>query len=210
MRHLLWISLMVAACGGPTRHAHSIHESKVSSANHKCGSDAVRNGQFTKEGEPIRFWVPCWDPSTNDSRYRAHSDPATRMQLAKVEATQCVGLAPAALERSPFAMNDAIDEIVPRRSFDEIVGVHVVFAPVPGLTVSWMRRAIACHQARWRTLGMPANYLRGDPTLVDGVRVSVSEMDHRIIVLIESDTDDAAQVAFARAEGLVADTVARH
>ena len=207
MRHLLWISLIFAACGGPTRHARSVNIDKVSSDNHKCGSDAVRTGELTPEGEPIRFWVPCWNP-TADNRYRVHARPNAK--LARVEATECIGLAPSALERSPFSQDQAIEEIVPHRSASLIRGAHVVFKPVPGLTVSWMRRAIACHQARWRALGEPADYLRGDPTLVDGVQVSVSQADHRVVVSLESENDEAAQIAFARAEGLVAESVASH
>ncbi|MGE0398102.1 MAG: hypothetical protein AB7T06_15480 [Kofleriaceae bacterium] len=209
MRHLVWISLILVACGGPSRHAHSVHLSNVSSANYKCGSDAVRNGELTADGEPIRFWRPCWEPAVR-ARYRVHLDAGDRAKLARVEATQCIGLAPGALERSPFAHPDTIEEIVPHRSGESIRGAHVVFRPIPGLTESWMRRAITCHRARWRALGMPADYLRGDPTLVDGARIHVSEQDHRVVVLIDSGEEEVAQRALARAESLVAETVASH
>jgi hypothetical protein len=199
MRPLV-IVLMLVSCGGSARHSHSLHVDKVSSANHKCGSDAIRNGQMTADGEPIRFWVPCWGTNV-DARFRTNVRVDAR--LANVERTQCIGLAPSALEYSPFAQ-DAIEEIVPRRSGESIRGVHVVFEPVPGLTVSWMRRAIACHRARWQALGRPADYLRGDPTLVDGVDITVSESSHRVVVRIE------AEHVYARAQGLVAESIATH
>jgi hypothetical protein len=205
----LWIFPILLGCGDAGRHSHSLHISEVSSANHKCGSDAVRNGQLTADGEPIRFWVPCWDRDV-DARYRVHARFTSDARLASVERTQCIGLAPTALEYSPFAQREAIEEIVPRRSGSSIVGAHIVFEEVPGLTVSWMRRAIACHRARWQVLGKPADYLSADPTILDGIDITVSEANHRVVVRVESDSDAAARMTFARAEALVSERVATH
>lgn len=204
MRHLLWISFL-AACGGPVKpHSISVASDQVSADNHKCGAYAIRTGETTKDGEPITLWMPCWDYAKDSTRYQVNVDESTTKRLAQAERTQCIGLAPAALERSPFVQDNAIDEIVPHRSGATIHGAHIVFKPIPGLTVSWMRRAIACHQARWRTLGQPASYLAGDPTLVEGATVSVTEVDDHIVVLVASDTPASARMALERAQELKA------
>lgn len=210
MRPLLWLVLL-SACGGSSKpHSISVARDQVSADNHKCGAYAIRTGETTKEGEPITLWMPCWDYTMDSSRYQVHADPRIATKLAQVERTQCIGLAAEALERSPFVQDNAIDEIVPHRSGPEIRGAHIVFKPIPGLTVSWMRRAIACHQARWRTLGQPASYLAGDPTLVEGADVSVTEVDDHLVVLIASDTPSSALMALERAQDLkVPQTAAR-
>lgn len=182
----------------------SVASDQVSADNHKCGAYAIRTGETTADGEPITLWMPCWDYTKDRSRYEVRADPSTAAKLAQVERTQCIGLAPAALERSPFVQDNAIEEIVPHRGGASIRGAHVVFKPIPGLTVSWMRRAIACHQARWRTLGQPASYLAGDPTLVDGAQVDVTQVDDHLVVLISSDAPGSALIALERAQDLKA------
>lgn len=206
MRDLRWIlaTLILVACAEPHRHARSVN-GDLSSTNHKCGFDAVRPGEVTKDGLPVRYWLPCWDWSKDPARYRTHTDPAASALLAKVEATQCVGLIPAALERSPFVQDQAIGEIVPHRNGSTIHGAHVVFKSVPGLTMSWMRRAIACHRARWQALGYPADYLAGDPTLVEGTEVHINGDNEHIIVLIESDSTETGEAVLSRARKLVAE-----
>jgi hypothetical protein len=196
--------LAIAACGGAEgRHSRSVDSNELSAANYQCGWNAVRTDEVTSQGDPLRYWLPCWDLAKSGVRYEVRANPAIAAELAKAESTQCVGLFPAALERSPFAQANAIGEIVPRRSGTTISGAHIVFKPVPGLTVSWMRRAIACHQVRWHTLGMPHDYLTGDPTLVEGAKVEVSVSDHRIVVSIETESPAAAQVVLARAYRLL-------
>lgn len=202
MRSLPWIFLLAACGGAATSHSTSVARDKVSADNHKCGAYAVRTGETTRDGEPITLWMPCWDYTKDSSRYQVDADPKTQHMLAQVERTQCVGLAPEALERSPFVQVDAIDEVVPHRSGQTVRGAHIVFKRIPGLTVSWMRRAIACHQARWRTLGQPDSYLAGDPTLVDGASVEVTEVDGHLVVLIASETPASAQLALERAHEL--------
>lgn len=204
MRHLLWI-VLVSACGGASKpHSISVARDQVSADNHKCGAYAIRTGETTKDGEPITLWMPCWDYTKDASRYQVHADETTAAKLAQAERTQCIGLAPEALERSPFVQDNAIEEIVPHRSGGTIRGAHIVFKPIPGLTVSWMRRAIACHQARWRTLGQPPSYLAGDPTLVEGSEVNVTEVDNHLVVLVASDTPSSALIALDRAQDLTA------
>lgn len=203
MRDLRWIlvTLVVAGCGESNHHAYSLNE--VTSENHKCGYDAVRPGLVNEFGQPVRYWLPCWDWSKDTERYRTRTQPAARATLAKIEATQCVGLMPAALERSPFVQDRAIAEIIPRRAGDTIHGARIVFNPVPGLTISWMRRAVACHRARWKALGYPADYLTGDPTLIRGTEVEITGNDNHIAVLIESDSEATGKLVLARARGLV-------
>jgi hypothetical protein len=210
MRIPLGISLVLAACGGSAgSRAISIKSDQVSAANNKCGAYAIRTGEVTADGEAVRLWMPCWDFTKDSARYQVPANRAMAARLSAIEKTQCIGLAPAALERSPFVQDNAIDEIVPHRSGSEIRGAHIVFKPIPGLTVSWMRRAIACHQARWRTLGKPVSYLAGDPTLIDGAEINVTENGDHIVVLIASEAPGAAQIALDRAQDLKASMTAR-
>ena len=210
MRAFPLIVFGLAACAGPSYHAASIEGREVSSTNRKCGYDAARIDKEDVPSDLSSYWLPCWDDGLAGARYRVPTDPGTTARLAKVEATQCVGLFPQSLERSPFAQREAIQEIIPHRLGSSIIGAHIVFKPIPGLTVSWMRRVIACHQARWETLGRPGDYLAGDPTIVEGVEVEVSEADHRVVVRVAapaSETD--AQLVFRRAKDLVAARLAR-
>lgn len=210
MRALPLLVFGLAACGAKGYHATSIDGRELSSENRKCGYNAANTDKRTPSGDLMTYWLPCWDDSKGGPRYVVHTDPATAAQLARVEAEQCVGLFPASLERSPFAQREAIEEIVPHRLGSSIIGAHIVFKPIPGLTVSWMRRAIACHQARWETLGRPADYLAGDPTIVSGAEVVVSESSHRVVVLVstpQSETD--AQIVLKRAKALVVQQLAK-
>jgi hypothetical protein len=203
MRSLPLIMLL-AACGGPRYRAQTIESNEMSSTNRKCGYNAARTEERSQRGDRMTYWLPCWDDDKRGARYAVPHDVATRAQLAKVSAAHCIGLFPQAIERSPFAQREAIQEIVPHRFGTSLVGVHIVFKPIPGLTVSWMRRAIECHQARWETLGRPAGYLSGDPTLVEGAAVTVSESDHRVVVLVETQTETGTQLVLRRANDLIA------
>ncbi|MDX2086969.1 MAG: hypothetical protein SFX73_03915 [Kofleriaceae bacterium] len=210
MRAFPLLVLGLAACGTKGYHASSIDGRELSSENRKCGYNAASTDKRAPSGDLMRYWLPCWDDSKGGARYVVHTDPATAAKLAQVEAEQCVGLFPAALERSPFAQREAIEEIVPHRLGASVIGAHIVFKVIPGLTVSWMRRAIACHQARWEILGRPADYLAGDPTIVSGAEVEVLESNYRVVVRVavpHSETD--AQIVLDRAKALVAERLAR-
>jgi hypothetical protein len=74
---------------------------------------------------------------------------------------------------------------------------------VPGLTVDWLREAIACHQARAAALGWPERHFPYDPTMVPGTAVTVEERGASILVVVRADDDLAAQVAYGRAEDLL-------
>ena len=209
MRALTLILLGLAACSRPTYHDHSLDSRQISASNRKCGYDAARTEEKPRRGDLMTYWLPCWDDSKGGPRYVVRTDRATEARLAKVAAEQCIGLFPASIERSPFAQREAIEEIVPHRLGTSVVGAHIVFKRIPGLTVSWMRRAIACHQARWRTLGEPADYLPGDPTLIDGAEVTVTSADYRVVVLVETRSEPEAQVVLRRAKELLAERLAR-
>lgn len=212
MRDLRWFPLTVMVvglgCSGPKVHSYSINMNKVSADNHKCGSDAVRTGEFTAKGEPIRYWQPCWDYTKTGPRYQVTVDKPAAAKLASIESTQCIGLSPDSLERSPFAQDQAIDEIIPDRDGNGVSGAFIVFKQVPALTVSWMRRAISCHRGRWNTLGRPSTYLTGDPTLIEGAQISVSEFDHHIVVRIQTESVADAKLVLARAYDLLEERTA--
>jgi hypothetical protein len=66
-----------------------------------------------------------------------------------------------------------------------------------------MRRAIACHRARFERLGEPPVYFPEDPTLVAPSTVTVAQRGDHLEVLIETPDGTAGQVALERALDLV-------
>ena len=189
-----------------------------------CGQYAVLNDQLTSGTERITVWSPCWDPDGGDlavepqgipdvaaeaaSDLEAHAERDPRAergsswQRSGSVAAACKGLAQRDIERSPFSRRRAIIEIVPHREGTEIRGARIVFKAVPGLSADWMRRAIACHQAQYANFARVDPLLPGDPSLVTGTTVTVSQHDAVIEVLVAADSAHGGRVALARAQEL--------
>jgi hypothetical protein len=175
-----------------------------------CG-DTVLADQTTSGGERLDLSLPCFDVTDETGIHpRVAGDlpppPQDRQlaaNLAETELHSCHGIPAREREHSPFAHRRSIAEVAPRRD-----GVAITFKPVEGLTAAWLERAIQCHQARFAALGQPGGYLPDDPTLVTGARVTVTEIDHRLVVLVETPDADAAQLALQRARDLVAPAAA--
>ena len=84
-----------------------------------------------------------------------------------------------------------------------LINPPVVFKPVPGLTAAYMRKAIACQQARFAFAGMPASFMPEDPTLLDNTKATVFERGGHLEVLITTESDVEGAVSFARAQDLL-------
>jgi hypothetical protein len=175
-----------------------------------CG-DTVLADQTTSGGERLDLAMPCFDVTDETAIHqRVGADPAPlphdgqlAANLAETELHSCHGIPEHEREHSPFAHRRSIAEVAPRRD-----GVAITFKPVAGLTAAWLERDIQCHQARFTALGQPAGYLPDDPTLVIGAHVTVTEIDHRLVVVVETPDADAAQLALQRARDLVAPAAA--
>jgi hypothetical protein len=186
--------------------------------HYQCGN-TVMSDQSTSGGERLVQSTPCWDPA--EEYASRHEDIADREQrlannerrdanaLVETELAACRGISPRDLERSPFSHRKAIAEVIPHRETGTVRGVHIVFKPVPGLTATWMRQAIACHRARFARMGEPAGYLPEDPTLVGNSTTTVELRNGRIEVRIDSRDDVSATVALERAQDLVRPRSAR-
>ncbi len=189
-----------------------------------CGEFAVLTDQQVSGPEPLTDWSPCWSPEGGDAAVepRLPPDVAAEVALAlearaeergdtaratpasppSTAAATCDGLAPRDIERSPFSHRREIVEVVPYREGGEVRGARIVFKAVHGLSADWMRHAIACHQARYKSFARIDPLLPGDPTLVEGTTATVSEHGDVIDVLVTADSAHGGRVALARAEEL--------
>ena len=195
-------------------HDQAATEATASSSidSYQCG-DTVLNEQITSGTEPVTTWTPCWNfdeeaairhrQAADAEREAAREDRAQATALARAEIAHCRGIPQHELTHSPFEHKRAIAEVVPHRVGGQVRGVRIVFKPVAGLTADYMRRAIACNQARFSVLGNPAHFAPEDPTLVEGAEVEVNETRSNIIVTIKVPDDVQAAVALERAKDLV-------
>jgi len=229
MRNLLvLVSCLAAACASSrpivaahqptddTGHLEAAADQRGES--YQCG-DTVMSDQSTSGGQRLVQAVPCWD--TREESTARHEEAAAREeQLASAERREAAGMAEAELaacrglskhdrEHSPLAHRRAIAEVIPHREAGKVRGVRVVLKPVPGLTATWMRKAIGCHRARFERLGEPATYLSDDPTLVAGATATVELRRGHVEVMIEAADEVGGAVAVARARELVSPRTAR-
>ena len=179
---------------------------------YQCG-DTVMSDQLTSGGQRVVQSTPCWDASEELAEHRrfvagreqklAQTERRTATRMVEVELAACRGLSPQELEHSPFAHRREIADVIPHRVTGTLRGVRIVWKPVLGLTADWMRRAIACHRARFERLGEPPVYFPEDPTLVAPSTVTVAQRGDHLEVLIETPDGTAGQVALERALDLV-------
>lgn len=214
-------SLLIVACGGPraTRpdtltageQQATVRETPGGASTYQCG-DAVLNEQITTGSEPLTTFIPCWDMEEEAEHARQHraresalvrARETHRGALAAAELVHCKGIPERELTHSPLSHRRAIAEVVPHRRGGKLEGVRILFRPVPGLTADWMRRAIACHQARHASLGRPDNYLPEDPTLVAGAEIRVLEHAGAVQVFVSTPDATAGRIAFERANELL-------
>jgi hypothetical protein len=187
------------------------------SERYSCGDTALSD-QSTSGGERLVPSVPCWDIAQETAAHRrylaareqqrADAERRVATRLVEDEIAACRSLPARELEHSPFSHRKEIASVIPHRETGKIRGVRVVFKPVPGLTVAWMRQAIACHRARFERLGEPPTYLTDDPTLVANATVSVGRRNGRIEVVVHSTDDASARIALDRAQDLVRERTA--
>jgi hypothetical protein len=174
--------------------------------SYHCG-DEVLNEQITSGTEQLTNWMPCFN-SSEEARLRgaaaanrelglAQKNREQAAALVRAEERMCSGIPEQERNHAPLEHRTAIDSVIPHREGGQLRGVRVQLKPVPGLTADYMRRAIACAQAR-RDMYGPA-FGGGDPSLVPGSEVIVSERAGRVEVLVLSGSSTDAQIALDRA-----------
>jgi hypothetical protein len=171
-----------------------------------CG-DPVLNDQLTTGGLRVTTWQPCFDlaeeavvenrEAAAHERELANRDRRTAAALVRSEVKACDGIPAAERDHSVFAHKTAIANVIPHREAGQVRGVWVEFKRVQGLTADWIRRDIACQQARWAALG-PTHMSPDDPTLIPGAHVQVFDRGDHVDVLVTTDNEYDGQLAVSR------------
>jgi hypothetical protein len=184
---------------------------KTGADRYNCGDRALSD-QATSGGERLLPTVPCWDVAEENTEHQrflatreeriARTERREATSMVEAEIAACRGMSARELEHSPFTHRKEIAAVIPHRDSGAVRGVRIVFKPVPGLTATWMRQAIACHRARFERLGEPATYLPDDPTLVASANATVDVRNGHLEVLIEAEDAAGAQLALERAQEL--------
>ncbi len=170
-------------------------------------------GVPTDGTEAIPLMRPCWTVNNNPTAHHkqaaeAHLRAAAehRAQAAELlgaEKQSCRGMGEQEISHSPFYHREDILSVKPYREGRTLRGAVVVFRRVPGLTADWMRRAIACHQARAAVMGYSTTFMSYCPLMLQGVAASVDNTPAGIMVTLRSKNDVTAAAVLGRAEDLV-------
>lgn len=166
--------------------------------------------------------APCWSATArpgaqhhgtaSEQRRTAAEHRAASRALRDAEAAACSGIAEDDRDVSPFARVDDIADVRPlvervgrgadRR--ERVVGVTVIFKPVPGLTATTMQRIVECHLARNAVLGHVDTASDDCPLVPRGVEADVTSAPDGIAVAIRGADDTAVDAIRARGEKLAA------
>jgi len=84
-----------------------------------------------------------------------------------------------------------------------VIGARVLFRRVRGLDAGWMRRAVACHQARAAALGYPPRVMSYCPLMVAPTTATVEVSGDLIAVTITARRDEDAAAVLGRARALL-------
>lgn len=162
----------------------------------------------------------CWTRTrTTEDEHARQADEHRRIAaehraasavLREAEAASCVGVAPEDRDLSPFAHADDIASIEPiyetiilnKVSSPRLLGVSVVFRPVPGLTRERLQQIVDCHLARNAALGHTSAAMPDCPLVPAGVRATVEAVSSGMAVQIRADAPETAREVLERAERL--------
>lgn len=164
----------------------------------------------TTGGERLVVRRPCWTGRVNPSeQHRRESErlrqEAARMRaqasaLVRAEQRACSGLDQDEIDQSPFFQREDILAVEPHVVNGEMRGARVWFRKVPGLTVEWMRKDIACQQARAAVMGESEEFQSYCPLVLGDVTATVEDTTRGILVILRSEREDIASAVLARAQ----------
>ncbi|HEU5060817.1 MAG TPA: hypothetical protein VFU21_30010 [Kofleriaceae bacterium] len=173
-----------------------------------------RTADPSSGGEPVRVLRPCWTREEPPSRHhldeaRAQREEAARHRavaasLLRAERSACKGLGEDEMSHSPFYHREDILRVDEVRVDGELHGARVLFAKVPGLNAGWLRRAIACHQARAAAMGYPTREMSYCPLMAAPTSATVEEYGGTIAVTVIARRDWEIAALVGRAKALVA------
>ena len=165
-------------------------------------------------GEPLRVLRPCWTSNQRPSRHQLDEARKDRQEAARhrsmaaamlrAEREACRGLGDDDVDHSPFFHRDDILRVEDVRVDGELHGARVLFSKVPGLDAPWLRRAIACHQARAAAMGYAPKPMSYCPLMIAPTSTTVEDMGGTIAVTIVARRDWEIAAVVGRAKALVA------
>lgn len=164
-------------------------------------------------GERVQVLRPCWtaetrqaaDDQTDATEHRRlaakHREQAEA--LTRAERKACAGMSQDDIDRSPFSHREDIARVEPLESDGRVIGARVLFRRVRGLDAGWMRKAVACHQARAAALGYPPRVMSYCPLMVAPTTATVDVRGEHIAVTITARRDEDAAAVLGRARALM-------
>ncbi len=164
-------------------------------------------------GQPLRVLRPCWTSVVTPDEYhrkavdrhraKAAAHRGQAKALLNTERQYCANLGEAEISQSPFWHVDDILSVEKYVVGGALRGARITFRRVRGLSVAWLRRASACHQARAAMLGYPRTLMTYCPLVLEGATFDVADSDVGYAVTIQSKRDPIAAVIWARAVDLL-------
>lgn len=178
-----------------------------------CFDQVVSMPAPAPAGQPLTVLRPCWTAELSPSKHQLREAAEHRRQAAehramaatlrRAERDACRGLGEDEMSHSPFYHRDDILGVEAVRRDGELRGARVVFRRVPGLTATWMRTALACHEARAAALGYATSVSTYDPLMVAPTSTAVEDLPNRIVVTVVAQREEEAAAILGRAEDLL-------
>lgn len=179
-------------------------------------TEAVVHCSLTTEGDVMGVKAevppPCWTGSVNptthflaearDHERMAKAHLAASKELREVEERACAGISERDRHTSPFAHPEDISSVTIDAAAGNSVGATVTFAPVPGLTVGWLKRVIACHLAIDAEAGNDVAERTDCPLVPRGVRAEVVAESGAAKVILRADSPEAVREVIRRVQHL--------
>ena len=219
-RNLLCIALFaVSACAStpgarPLDMSASSHDAEARAHEGEAAAHAARFDSSAGEPRtrclPNRVAgadVPCWTREENptkehleheaDHKKMAADHRAAAQALRDAEARACGGIAEDDRDTSPLQRSADIVSVEPltgaitgKRPVGSPEGAAVTIRAVPGLTLEYMQRLVACHAARNASMGFAMPEMTSCPLAVRGVTATVRSVEGGFRVEIRGEPAD--------------------
>ena len=166
----------------------------------------------TSGTENLQIMRPCWTAESNptahhrriaeDNLRAARAHRALAAALLGAEKRACGGLGEHEISHSPFFHKEDIVRVERYEEDGQLRGATVLFREVSGLTQTWLRHSIACHQARAAVMGYSTKFMSYCPLALEGVAAAVTQTREGLIVHLRSDRSEIAAAILGRTEDL--------
>jgi hypothetical protein len=165
----------------------------------------------TAEGRSVS-WQSA-EKEADAHRKLAHEHRAASQALRDAERRSCSGISEADRDSSPFSHRGDItsiddlnettaDEVGRPQVRGRVIGSHIVFRAVPGMTKEWLQREVDCHLARNQVVGESDQSMSFCPLAVAHVSASVSSTGNGFAVDVTSRDPDSIKEVVRRAQAL--------